>query len=85
MPDRIETRNARTRTWPVIVFLVLLAAAIPWYWPESDLTIIFGVPAWVALAIFVSIFGSLFTAWLLLKPWPGESSDATGSSETEQK
>lgn len=83
MPDRIETRDSRTKTWPLVIFLVLLAAAIPWYWPDSNHTIIFGVPAWVALAIFVSVFGSIFTACLLLKPWPGESSDAKTSSESE--
>jgi hypothetical protein len=73
MTDKIETHNSPARWWPIIVFLVLLVAAVPWYWPDSDHSIIFGVPAWVALAVLVSLFASIFTAWLLFRPWPGES------------
>ena len=63
--------NNKTRWWVGTVYLALLACAIPWYWPADDTTLVFGLPAWVAMAIAVSTLASIFTAWVLLtRPWP---------------
>jgi len=60
------------RIWPMLVYLALLAIGIPWYWPDDEFTVVFGMPAWVVVAIVVSIGASIFTAVLLHEPWPNE-------------
>ena len=58
----------------IIVYLILILIGIPWYWPADNKLIIFGMPAWVSIAILVSILTSFFTAYILLKyQWPGEN------------
>jgi hypothetical protein len=52
------------------VYFVLLVVGIPWYWPKDSSLIIMGLPAWVFVAILVSLLTSIFTAFLLLRyPW----------------
>ena len=53
-------------------YVLLLVAAIPWYWPADDKTRWAGVPAWVVVALAGSVAISLYTAWLLRRPWPSE-------------
>lgn len=62
-----------TVIWPVFVYVVLLAIGIPWYWPADNHSIVLGMPAWVVVAIAASTCASMFTAWLLAKPWPAEA------------
>jgi hypothetical protein len=62
----------RSHWWVCLVYLSLLAAGIPWYWPQDDITVWLGMPAWVVVAIAASLAASLFTAWLLSHPWPAE-------------
>ncbi|MGR9091436.1 MAG: hypothetical protein ACU85U_12725 [Gammaproteobacteria bacterium] len=59
--------------WPALVYVLLLAIGIPWYWPADDHRIVLGMPGWVIIAIAASACASIFTAWLLAKPWPDES------------
>jgi len=62
-----------SRVW--LIYSLLLCLAIPWYWRflPSAMTIVLGVPAWVFSALFFSTVISLYTAWLLRQPWPGEA------------
>ena len=69
-----DNNKPAARRWPAMVYCLLVAIGIPWYWPRHDTTLIFGVPAWVAVAIGVSVIGSVFTAWLLRAPWEQETS-----------
>lgn len=62
-----------TAIWPVLVYALLLAIGIPWYWPADNHGIVLGMPAWVVVAIAASACASVFTAWLLAKPWPAEA------------
>ena len=56
--------------WISLVYLILLLVAIPWYWPKETSLLILGVPAWVFVAIVVSLITSVFTAFVLLRyPW----------------
>lgn len=81
----MDMNNNRTtgtdvrQLWPVAVYAVLMVIGIPWYWESDDYSIIFGMPAWVSIAIITSFAASSFTAWLLRRPWPiapaGEDED----------
>ena len=65
-----------------LVYLVLMAIGIPWYWPQDDTSIWFGVPAWVAIAVATSFCASVFTALRYIKRWP-EPEDP-GNAQAEQ-
>ncbi len=57
-----------------LVYLILIALAIPWYWPADSSLVILGLPAWVLIAIAVSFVASVFTAVILLMyPWENDT------------
>ena len=60
---------------PVYVYLFLVTVGIPWWWPEDDSTILFGMPAWVISAIAVSFIASVYTLFVLLSTWPSAPDD----------
>lgn len=62
-------------SWPALVYLGFLVIGIPWYWPSDNHAIIAGMPAWVIVAIAVSFLASIFTAFLLWRPWPEETAE----------
>lgn len=53
-------------------YLILLAVGVPWYWPEGDTTLWFGLPAWIVTALAASLAVSVLTAIVLRRPWPDE-------------
>jgi len=55
------------RVW--LVYLVLLLIAVPWYWPDDELEVWAGVPAWVFVSVVASVATSAYTAWLFLTHW----------------
>ena len=76
-------RQLRSDWRIVVVYLVLFSIGIPWYWPEDNLLIILGMPAWVTIAIAVSVLISVVTAYLLLNfTWPGEQ-DSSPENDNE--
>lgn len=50
----------------VLLYVILIAIGIPWYWPQDSRSIILGVPAWVAVAVLCSLLASLLTAYILI-------------------
>ncbi|PPR31312.1 MAG: hypothetical protein CFH32_00177 [Alphaproteobacteria bacterium MarineAlpha9_Bin2] len=50
----------------VLLYIILIAIGIPWYWPQDSRSIILGVPAWVAVAVLCSLLASLLTAYILI-------------------
>ncbi len=64
--------------WPAIVYFVLIVVGIPWYWPNDNYVIIFGMPGWVIIAIGASIICSIFTALLLHSRLPRDSNPSEG-------
>ena len=61
-----------------LVYLILIALAVPWYWPDNTTLVVLGLPAWVFVAILISCLASIFTAIvLLIYPWEND----TGSDE----
>ena len=54
----------------IAVYFLLLLIGIPWYWPEDSQLVLFGLPAWVLVAIVVSVLTSVFTAFVFIRyPW----------------
>ena len=50
--------------WVTAVYLLLLAVIVPWYWPEDDIRLSFGVPMWVLASLAGLAGAAVFTAWL---------------------
>jgi len=50
----------------VLLYIILIAIGIPWYWPQDSRSIILGVPAWVAVAVLCSLLASFLTAYILI-------------------
>ncbi len=68
-----QSPELKNRVGILAVYFVLLVVGIPWYWPKDSSLIIMGLPAWVFIAILVSLLTSIFTAFLLLRyPWQME-------------
>ncbi|MEE2984349.1 MAG: hypothetical protein VX929_13765 [Pseudomonadota bacterium] len=61
------------RRFAPFLYVLLLVAAVPWYYPGDNHALLFGMPAWVVIAIVVSFLASCLTAYILRRPWPGES------------
>lgn len=75
MSDK-NNSGSKKRTGIFVIYFFLLIIAIPWYWPKDSHLIVFGLPVWVFIAILVSLFTSIFTAFLLLRyPWQTEIND----------
>lgn len=53
--------------WIFAVYFLLLVSGIPWYWSDSNTSLVFGLPLWFVVAILVSICASVFTAYILLR------------------
>ena len=67
-----DKRARKPRAWILLVYLVLFALVIPWYWPAGDSRHAFGFPFW-ALATLAAVFlTSVFTAWVYLTQSEGE-------------
>ncbi len=61
------------RRFAPFLYVLLLVAAVPWYYPSDNHALLYGTPAWVVIAIVVSFAASVLTALILRRPWPGES------------
>lgn len=73
MQSSDDSGGGRGRYWLLwTAYLSLLAVGIPWYWPEGDTTLWFGMPAWVVTALVASAAVSTLTAVAFSRPWPGE-------------
>ena len=62
--------------WPlVLIYFILMAIAVPWYWPAHDQEILLGLPRWVVVSIIASVLISFFSAWVFMFRWPVEDKD----------
>ena len=62
-------KNAQNKYGKWLIYIVLLAVGVPWYWSSEDKTIWCGFPAWVVVSIIASFIFSCLTAWLLQGSW----------------
>ena len=62
----------------LLAYLALFSVAVPWYWqflPIPQDALVLGMPAWAFGATIGSLAISLFSARVLLRPWPCEEAD----------
>lgn len=50
----------------ILIYLLLLAVIIPWYWPEDVDAIYFGFPLWAIVSLLAGFLVSILTAVVLL-------------------
>jgi hypothetical protein len=49
-----------------VVYFVLLALVVPWYWPPGDTRRVLGAPLWGLATLLALLLTAIFTAWLYL-------------------
>ena len=63
----VEPRKIRY-VW--LVYLLLYALAIPWYWPEGYRgPLILGFPLWVAVSLGAVLLLAAWTVWVIRRYW----------------
>ena len=68
---RSEPRKVR---WLWLVYVLLYAIAIPWYWPEGYRgPLILGFPLWVAVTLVTIFLLAAWTAWVIHRYWINDS------------
>jgi hypothetical protein len=74
-------QEPRKKGWVWLVYLVLFAIAIPWYWPPSYRgSLVAGLPMWVAVTIASIILLAGWTVFVITKYWI-DPDDADGDQE----
>ena len=72
----------RKRAWVWVVYLLILIAAIPWYWPEGYVgPVIMGFPTWVAVSLFCVFLSALWTTFAIHYTWREEEEEAGQEGE----
>ena len=79
MKDKTFSKlKCEPRSKPLIwvVYLLLYAIAIPWYWPAGYRgPLIGGFPLWVAVSLGAILGLALWTVWVLNKYWQEEEEE----------
>ena len=53
-----------------IVYLLLFAVAVPWYWPADYRgPLVLGFPLWVAVSLAAIALLAAWTAWVINRYW----------------
>ncbi len=56
-----------------VVYAMLYAIAIPWYWPEGYRgALIFGLPTWAAVSLAATLALAVWTAFVIHRYWNEE-------------
>ena len=62
-----EPRRVR---WIWLVYLLLYAVAIPWYWPKGyQGPLVSGFPLWVVVSLGSMLLLAIWTAWVIHRFW----------------
>ena len=63
-------REPRRHPWLWLVYLLLYAVAIPWYWPAGYRgPLILGLPLWVAVSLLAVLVLAGWTGWVISRYW----------------
>ena len=53
-----------------IVYVLLFAVAVPWYWPvDYRGPLVLGLPLWVAVSLTAIALLAAWTAWVINRYW----------------
>lgn len=56
--------------WIWVVYLVLYALSIPWYWPPGERpSLWFGLPSWIVVSILATAGIAVFTVFVIQRYW----------------
>jgi hypothetical protein len=59
--------------WIWLTYVLLFAAAVPWYLPESASRPVWpGFPLWVTVSLTATVLIALFTAFVIRRYWDEE-------------
>ena len=63
-------QEPRKKGWVWLVYLLLFAVAIPWYWPPSYRgPLVAGLPMWVAVTVVSVALLAAWTAFVITRYW----------------
>ena len=63
-------REPRKVRWVWLVYLLLYAIAIPWYWPAGYRgPLVAGFPLWVVVTLSAVLLLACWTAWVIAHYW----------------
>ena len=66
-------REPRKVRWVWLVYALIYALAIPWYWPAHYRgPLIGGFPLWVGVTLVSTMCLALWTAWVVFRYWQGD-------------
>lgn len=71
----VEGLRDEPRRHPLIwvVYLLLLAVAVPWYWPTGYRgPLVLGLPLWAAVSLGAVVLMALWTAFVIGRWWREE-------------
>ena len=68
-----EPRKVR---WVWLVYALLYAVAIPWYWPaDFPSPLIGGFPLWVVVSLTSTLVLAGWTVWIIFRYWQAEGEE----------
>jgi len=66
---QLESEPRRVR-WVWLVYLLLYAVTIPWYWPTGYRGfLVIGFPLWVAVSLVGVVLLAAWTVWVIHRYW----------------
>jgi hypothetical protein len=70
IPDAVITDEPRRHPIVWLVYAMLYAVAIPWYWPEGYRgPLVLGLPAWAAVSLAATLALAAWTAFVIYRFW----------------
>ena len=84
MNDMQRKREPRSRLWIWVVYLLVLAASVPWYQPAGDTVLLWlGLPHWVVISYTAYLVLTALIVLIASRYWPetpgDEGSDGHGA------
>ena len=74
-PGEVEGLRDEPRRHPLIwvVYLLLFAVAVPWYWPTGYRgPLLLGLPLWAAVSLGAVVLMALWTGFVIRRWWREE-------------
>ncbi len=63
-------REPRRHPWLWLVYLLLYAVAVPWYWPAGYRgPLILGLPLWMVVSLLAVLLLAGWTTWVIFRYW----------------